>query len=625
MQRASVTDAVGRLGTEGAFAVLARARALEAEGRDVIHLEIGEPDFETPAHVAEAGIAAIRAGETHYCQTAGLPVLREAAAASLAASRGVAVDPRHVLVANGAKPFLFFTVLATCGPGDEVIYPDPGFPIYESAVRFAGATPVPLPLREERGFSFDPGGARELLSERTRLVILNAPQNPTGGVIPPADLERAAAAIVRTPAWVLTDEVYSRITYDVEAPSIASLPGMLERTILLDGFSKTFSMTGLAAGLRRRAGRSRRPADPPDRQLDVVRAAVRPARRRRGSRGAAGRGRRDGGRVPPPSRLSRPGAERDPGARASSRVARSTRSRTSRLPIDADTLAERLLVEAGVALLAGSAFGIHATDHLRISYASSLENLEHAVERIRAFVAALWTPSRRAMSELRGFVDVHSHVVPSGDDGARAIEDGLALCRLAFEAGTRSAVRDAARSRAVGPFPRTPERDAPTRRSPVMREEVAAGGSTFGAAGRCTRPRSPARRPTSSRSRGRAAVLIEFPGFWLDLDDAIAIVTEAAAEVEAAGLVPVLAHPERCRAVAEDPGCVVRSSSVAGCSASTPRRSSGGTAPSPRAHGVGAARRGRRRARSLGRAPGLPSAGARRRLRGRPGQARARR
>ena len=180
----SLTDAVARLGTEGAFAVLARARALEAEGRDIIHLEIGEPDFETPPHVAEAGIAAIRAGETHYCQTAGLPVLREAAAASLAASRAVAIDPQRVLVANGAKPFLFFTVLATCGPGDEVVYPDPGFPIYESAVRFAGAVPVPLPLREDRRFSFDPDELEQLVNERTRLVILNAPQNPTGGVIP---------------------------------------------------------------------------------------------------------------------------------------------------------------------------------------------------------------------------------------------------------------------------------------------------------------------------------------------------------------------------------------------------------------------------------------------------------
>src|SRR5262245_49099793 len=213
--RPVVTEAVGRLGTEGAFAVLARARALEATGREVIHLEIGEPDFETPAHVAEAGIAAIRAGETHYCQTAGLPVLRERAAESIAASRGVEVTAERVLVATSAKPFLLFTVLATAGPGDEMIYPDPGFPIYESAVRFAGATPVPLPLREERGFSFDPEELERLLGERTRLVILNSPQNPTGGVIPGTDLRRAAAAIAKTPAWVLSDKIYRRITYDV--------------------------------------------------------------------------------------------------------------------------------------------------------------------------------------------------------------------------------------------------------------------------------------------------------------------------------------------------------------------------------------------------------------------------
>jgi aspartate/methionine/tyrosine aminotransferase len=390
MRRANVTDAVGRLGTEGAFAVLARARALEAEGRDVIHLEIGEPDFETPPHVAEAGIDAIRAGETHYCQTAGLPVLREAAAASLAWSRGVPIDVENVLVANGAKPFLFFTVLATCGPGDEVIYPDPGFPIYESAVRFAGATPVPLPLRENRGFSFDPAELESLLSERTRLVILNAPQNPTGGVIPRADLEQAAAAIERTPAWVLTDEVYSRITYDVETPSIASLPGMLDRTILLDGFSKTFSMTGW------RLGYAAVPADLVD---PLTRLIVNST-----------------SCVPPFVQLAGVAALEGPQDAVHEMVAEFRRRRDYLVPalntisgitcvvpggafyafpnvaalsVDADTLAERLLVDAGVAVLSGSAFGIHATDHLRISYASSLENLEHAVERIRVLVASL--------------------------------------------------------------------------------------------------------------------------------------------------------------------------------------------------------------------------------------------
>jgi aspartate aminotransferase len=388
--RPNVTDAVARLGTEGAFAVLARARALEATGRDVIHLEIGEPDFETPPHVAEAGIAAIRAGETHYCQTAGLPDLREAAARSLALSRGISIDPEHVLVANGAKPFLFFTVLATCGPGDEVIYPDPGFPIYESAVRFAGAIPVPLPLREDRGFSFDPLELESLLSERTRLVILNAPQNPTGGVIPGADLVRASAAIERTPAWVLTDEVYSRITYDVEAPSIASLPGMLERTILLDGFSKTFAMTGWRLGyaavpielvdpLTRLIVNSTS-CVPPFVQLAGV-AALEGPQDAVGEMVAEFRRRRDF-LVPALNQIAGISCIKPGGAFYAF-------PNVSALPIDADALADRLLTEAGVALLAGSAFGRHATDHLRISYATSLENLERAVARIGSFVTTL--------------------------------------------------------------------------------------------------------------------------------------------------------------------------------------------------------------------------------------------
>ncbi|WP_411277395.1 pyridoxal phosphate-dependent aminotransferase [Gaiella sp.] len=392
MRRANVTDAVSRLGTEGAFAVLARARALEADGHDVIHLEIGEPDFETPPHVAEAGVDAIRAGETHYCQTAGLPALREAAAASLSSSRNVALDPQNVLVANGAKPFLFFTVLATCGAGDEVIYPDPGFPIYESAVRFVGATPVPLPLREERGFSFDPAELESLLSERTRLVILNAPHNPTGGVIPGADLERAAAAILRTPAWVLTDEVYSRITYDVVAPSIASLPDLLDRTILLDGFSKTFSMTGWRLGY---AAVPTDLVDPLTRLIVNSISCVPPFVQLAGVAALEGpqdavvemvaefRRRRD---YLVPALNSIPGISCiEPGG------AFYAFPNVSQLPLDADTVAERLLVEAGVALLAGRAFGIHATDHLRVSYASSLSNLEQAVERIRAFVASLDT------------------------------------------------------------------------------------------------------------------------------------------------------------------------------------------------------------------------------------------
>jgi aspartate aminotransferase len=388
--RPRLAEPVSRLGTEGAFAVLARARALEAAGREVIHLEIGEPDFETPVHVAEAGIAAIRAGETHYCQTAGLPVLRDAAAATLAATRGVPVDPANVLVANGAKPFLFFTILATCGPGDEVVYPDPGFPIYESAVRFSGATPVPLPLREERAFGFDPAELELLLTDRTRLVILNSPQNPTGGVITLEDLQAAALAIARTGAWVLTDEVYSRITYDRTAPSIASLPGMLERTILLDGFSKTFSMTGWRLGYA---------AVPPELVDPLTRLIVNST-----------------SCVPPFAQLAGVAALEGPQDAVDEMVAEFRRRRdvlvpaldaipgircvepggafyafpnVSELPLGADELADRLLDEAGVALLSGSSFGAHGAGHLRISYASSLPSLEQAVERIGAFVASL--------------------------------------------------------------------------------------------------------------------------------------------------------------------------------------------------------------------------------------------
>jgi aspartate/methionine/tyrosine aminotransferase len=380
----------GQLGTEGAFAVLARARALEAAGREVIHLEIGEPDFETPPHVAEAGIAAIRAGQTHYCPTAGLPELREAAAADLSRTRGVAVDPGRVLVANGAKPFLFMTVAATCEPGDEVIYPDPGFPIYASAIRWAGATPVPLPLREERGFGFDPAELERLITPRTRLVILNSPQNPTGGVLAPDQVRAAADAIRASDAWVLSDEIYTRLAYGVEVRSIASEPGMLERTVLLDGFSKVYSMTGWRLGY----------AAVPESLLDPLLKLIVNST----------------SCVPPFAQLAGVAALTGPQDAPEAMVAEFRRRRdrlvpllneiegisclvpdgafyafpnVSALGLPAVEVADRLLEEAGVALLAGTAFGDVATANLRISYASSMDSLERAAERIAAFVAAL--------------------------------------------------------------------------------------------------------------------------------------------------------------------------------------------------------------------------------------------
>jgi aspartate/methionine/tyrosine aminotransferase len=386
----TLASGVARLGTESAFAVLARARELEREGRDVIHLEIGAPDFPTPAHVSDAAFAAIRAGHTHYCQTAGLPELREAAAAHLSETRGIPVSPERVLVATGAKPFLFFTVLATCEPGDEVIYPDPGFPIYESAVRWIGATPVPLPLQEERAFGFDPEELARLVTPRTKLVFLNSPQNPTGGVLHEDVLAAAAEILAESRAWVLSDEVYSRIVFDRPAASITTFPGMAERTVLLDGFSKTYSMTGWRLGY----------AAVPEALVDpLVRFTVNST-----------------SCVPPFAQLAGVAALEGPQDEPEAMVAEFRRRRdylvpalnelpgvscvkpegafyafpnVSGLPIPASELADRLLEEAGVAVLGGTAFGSHATDNIRISYASSLESLERAIERIAAFIGTL--------------------------------------------------------------------------------------------------------------------------------------------------------------------------------------------------------------------------------------------
>jgi len=378
-----------RLGTETAFTVLARANELERRGVDVIHLEIGEPDFATPQHVCDAAAEAIRAGHTHYCASAGLPELREAAAERLSSTRGLAITPANVLVATGAKPFLFFGILATCDPGDEVVYPDPGFPIYESAIRWAGATPVPLPLRDERDFAFDVGELEERLTPRTKLVILNSPHNPTGGVVGRSDLEAAAELIARTSAWVLSDEVYSAMQYDGDFASIASCPGMLERTIVLDGLSKTYAMTGWRCGF----------AAVPDALVDpIVRFFVNST-----------------SCVPPFVQLAGVAALRGPDDDVRAMLAEFAARRslvvdglnslpgvTCRMPrgafyafpnvagtgFDADELALRLLEEAGVATLAGSAFGAVGRDHLRLSYANSRAKLSEAIHRIASFLAA---------------------------------------------------------------------------------------------------------------------------------------------------------------------------------------------------------------------------------------------
>ena len=385
-----LADSLERLGTETAFSVLARARELEREGREVIHLEIGEPDFDTPLHIREAAAAALRAGETHYCPSAGIPELREEAARYLSTSRSVSVDPANVLVGTGAKPFLFFTILATCNPGDEVVYPDPGFPIYESAIRWAGATPVALPLLEEHDFAFDIADLESRLSPRTKLVILNSPQNPTGGALSPEETETAAALLADSGAWVLSDEVYSQMVYDGEFASVASHPGLLERTILLDGLSKTYAMTGWRCGF---AAVPEPLVDPLVRFFVNSTSCVPPFVQFAGV--AALSGPQDEPRMMVEEFRARrelvvAGLNELPGV--SCRVPRGAFyafPNVAEVPVDADVLADRLLQEAGVAVLAGSAFGRVGADNLRISYANSRENLARALERMGDFLEAL--------------------------------------------------------------------------------------------------------------------------------------------------------------------------------------------------------------------------------------------
>ena len=380
---------LARLGTETAFTVLARAKQLEREGHDVIHLEIGEPDFDTPAHICDAAADAMRAGHTHYCASAGLPELREAAAEQLARTRGVPIRPENVLVANGAKPFLFFTVLATCNPGDEVVYPDPGFPIYESAIRWVGATPVPLPLHEERDFVFDPAELEARLSPRTKLVVLNSPQNPTGGVTGREDLAAAAKLIGRTDAWVLSDEVYSEMLYEGEFASIATEPGMLERTIVLDGFSKTFAMTGWRCGY---AAVPELLVEPLVRFFVNATSCVPPFVQLAGV--AALEGPRDDvvammAEFRERRALVVAGLNALPGVTCRTpRGAFYAFPNVSGTGFGADELARRLLDESGVAVLAGSAFGRVGKDNLRLSYANSRENLGRALERMSDFLAS---------------------------------------------------------------------------------------------------------------------------------------------------------------------------------------------------------------------------------------------
>jgi aspartate/methionine/tyrosine aminotransferase len=378
---------MARLGTETAFEVLARARALEAQGRHVIHLEIGEPDFDTPAHITEAAVKALHDGATHYGPAAGLPELREAVAEDSTRRRGVRATPEMVVVTPGAKPILFFVILALVDEGDEVLYPNPGFPIYESMIRYIGGTPVPVRLLEERDFVLDVAQLCDRVGPRTRLIILNHPHNPTGGIIPESGVRAIAEVAAKHNVPVLSDEIYSRIVYDVAHRSIASIPGMESLAIVLDGFSKTYAMTGwrlgygiMPAPMAQVVAKLQTNATSCTATFSQVAAvqALRGDQSPVDAMVAEFRRRRDvivdGLAAIPGFQCARP------------QGAFYVFPNIARTGYSSRALADKLLDEAGVACLSGTAFGEFGEGHLRFSYASSMENIEEALRRIRSVV-----------------------------------------------------------------------------------------------------------------------------------------------------------------------------------------------------------------------------------------------
>ncbi len=396
-----LADRMGLLGTETAFEVLARAKALEAAGRSVVHLEIGEPDFDTPEHIKEAAIRALRDGYTHYTPAAGILEAREAIAEYVGRTRGIAVGPDHVVVTPGAKPVMFFVMLALVNPGDEVVYPDPGFPIYESVARFIGARPVPWVLREDREFRADPEELRKVVGPRTRLVILNSPHNPTAGVLSRRDVEDIAGIVRGRPITVLSDEIYSRILYEGTFSSIASVPGLQDQTVILDGFSKTYAMTGwrLGYGVMRPTLAARitqlmvnsNSCTAAFTQMAGI-AALRGPQDCVDRMVAEFRRRRDViidglGRLPGVRCLRPHGAfYAFPNIRA--------------IDPDAGRLQDYLLNEAGVAVLAGTSFGVQGRGYLRLSYATSVEVITEALRRMRQAIER-YSPSGRTPSVRR--------------------------------------------------------------------------------------------------------------------------------------------------------------------------------------------------------------------------------
>ncbi|MDA2927757.1 pyridoxal phosphate-dependent aminotransferase [Acidobacteria bacterium AH-259-G07] len=374
---------MSRLGTETAFEVLAQAKALEAQGRKIVHLEIGEPDFNTPQHIVDAAVRALREGWHHYTPSSGIRELRETIAEEISSSRGIPVDAEQVVVTPGAKPIIFFSLLALVEQGDEVIYPNPGFPIYESMIEYAGARAVPIALREELDFRLDVDELFHALTPRTRMVILNSPSNPTGSVLSENDLARLAEVLAERDLVVLSDEIYSHILYQGHHQSIASFPGMKERTIILDGFSKTYAMTGWRLGYGVMRG---------ELAQQITKLMVNSNSCTAAFTQVAGVSALKGDQAPVSEMVERFRRRRDGVLELLNQI-EGVSCRTPRgafyvfpnvrsLGLKSSELAGLLLHEAGVALLSGTSFGEYGEGYLRISYATSMEKLQEGIQRI---------------------------------------------------------------------------------------------------------------------------------------------------------------------------------------------------------------------------------------------------
>ena len=390
MKKEMIAKRMSRIGTETAFEVLAKAKALERQGKEIVHLQIGEPDFDTPENIKEAGIKAIRENKTHYGPSAGLLEARECFAKYISQTRNIPVDPEEVVVTPGGKPILFFSILACIDEGDEVLYPNPAYPIYESMINFVGAKAVPIPIKEEKGFVFDIKDLEERITPRTKMIVLNSPANPTGGVISKEDLEKIANIVVTNDLLVLSDEIYSRIIYEGEHSSIASFPGMKERTIILEGHSKTYAMTGWRLGY---GVMNKKIAEKVTKLMTNSNSCTATFTQIAGIEAING----------PQDAVDKMVAEfkkrRDVIVEGLNKIPKINCNK----PLGAfyvfpnitetgkksQELADYLLNEAGVALLSGTSFGDYGEGYIRLSYANSIENIKKGLEKIEAGLAKL--------------------------------------------------------------------------------------------------------------------------------------------------------------------------------------------------------------------------------------------